>query len=115
MMDYSDTYWSAKADNEIVKELGRYIKKRRLALNFTQQDVADKAGVNRSTISQLEGGSSVNLITFIQVLRTLDQLSLLDGFKPSNEISPMLLAEADKKARQRATGSKKDSPPSYEW
>jgi transcriptional regulator with XRE-family HTH domain len=108
MMEYSNTYWSSKTDDTITAELGAFIKNRRLGLNLTQQGLATKCGVNRSTIGQIEGGAGVNLTTFIQVLRALDGLHLLDAFKPTDEISPILLAEAQKKMRQRASGAKSD-------
>lgn len=109
MTEYSNTYWSSKTDDAITVELGAFIKNRRLSLNLTQQDVATSCGVNRSTIGQIEGGAGVNLTTFIQVLRAIDGLHLLDTFKPTDEISPILLAEAQKKMRQRASQKPDDN------
>lgn len=38
------------------KELGEKIRSARKKLGFTQQDIATKSGVNKSTISEIENG-----------------------------------------------------------
>lgn len=114
-MEYSNTYWSSKTDDSIVADLGTFIKNRRLSRNLTQQDLANQCGVNRSTIGQIESGAGINLTTFIQVLRALDGLHLLDAFKPSDDISPILLAEAQKKTRKRASGTSNSDSQDSEW
>ena len=41
--------------------IGERIRKRRQELGLSQQELADKAGVNRPTISELESGKQLGL------------------------------------------------------
>ncbi len=65
------------SDSAIEKEIGGYFKKVRQQQRKTQQQVADAAGISRSTLSLLERGESGSLKTVIQVLRVLKQLQVL--------------------------------------
>lgn len=63
--------------------------------------MAKDAGISRSTLSLLERGEKVNLITLIQVLRVLDQLQVLEAFEVKQEISPLEYIKLQKKQPQR--------------
>ena len=63
--------------------------------------MAKAAGISRSTLSLLERGETVTLATFIQVLRVLDQLHVMNAFEIQQSISPLALAKAEKKKRKR--------------
>lgn len=93
-------------DNAILNQLGAFIKETRLSQNKTQQELATAAGVNRSTIVQLENGNSATLISFIQVLRALGKLDLFERFQQPTIISPFLLAKQELLKRKRATGKR---------
>lgn len=93
-------------DNAILQQLGAFIKEIRLSQNKTQQELATAAGVNRSTIVQLENGNSATLISFIQVLRALGKLDLFERFQQPTIISPLLLAKQELLKRKRATGKR---------
>lgn len=57
------------------KSIGENIATWRKLYGLTAEELADKAGVSRSTISKLENGdSSVNLATFLNVCRCFDSL-----------------------------------------
>lgn len=57
------------------KSIGENIATWRKLYNLTAEELADKAGVSRSTISRLENGDpSVNLATFLNVCRCFDSL-----------------------------------------
>lgn len=92
----------AMSDPANLKVLGDFIQKTRLQQNRTQQEVAEAAGVNRSTIVQIENGGGGTLLTFIQILRALEQLHLLKHFEIGNQISPLELAKIEQKKRKRA-------------
>jgi len=91
------------SDKAIINELGVRIKKLRLLKNFTQQELADRSGIGKSTLQKLEYGSSVSIITFIQVLRALKQLDALNNFLPEPGISPIELQKFEGKQRKRAS------------
>jgi len=90
------------SDDAIITKIGNFVKKERLNQNITQQKLADNAGINRTTLSELESGRRCNLITLIQVLRILNMLQLLDVFDYKKPVSPMLLAEMDAKYQIKA-------------
>lgn len=97
--------WAQLSDAAIVRHLGTFIKKTRLQKNYTQTQLATRAGLNRYTIGQIENGESITLSTLIQLLRALDSLYVLDQFSTSDEISPIEYAKLKKKERKRASGN----------
>lgn len=104
------------SDSAILVQLGTFIQKTRLSQNKTQQEVADAAGVNRSTLVQIEKGKGINMLSFIQLLRALELLHLLDVFTVKQELSPLKLAEMEMKTRQRARRkSEEDDKPESTW
>jgi transcriptional regulator with XRE-family HTH domain len=102
-MNNSSKLWYSMSDPAILKVLGNFIRRARLNQNRTQQDVSEAAGINRSTLVQIEQGNGSTLLSFIAVLRTLEQLHLLDVFEVKQELSPLQLAEIEMKNRQRAS------------
>jgi transcriptional regulator with XRE-family HTH domain len=87
---YADaSQWYAMSDPAILETLGAFIRKTRLEKNKTQQDIALAAGINRSTMVQLEKGGGATLVSFVQVLRALEQLHLLQAFQKQIQISPL--------------------------
>ena len=89
------------SDVAIVKHLGNFLKQVRIQQNKTQAQLAEDAGLNRWTISQIENGESITLMSLIQILRALDSLYVLDTFEISNEISPLEYAKLKKNQRER--------------
>ena len=71
-----------KSDLEILREIARRLKRRRLNLNMPQQELADRTGLNRATISGIEQGKPFGVMTLIQILRALDALEDLGSFVP---------------------------------
>lgn len=102
MTDISYRNWLSMSDDALAKQVGIFIKHHRLEQNKTQDLVAEAAGISRSTLSLLERGEPVTLSTLIQVLRTLDQLQVMEAFTIQQSISPIALAKAEKAKRKRA-------------
>ena len=105
-----------KSDQAILDELSQRIKRRRLNKNVTQQNLAKKAGLNRTTIRDVEQGKSFGMMTLIQVLRALEALEELEIFLPVQGVSPLQRVKMQGKVRKRAsskrTVTEKGSP---EW
>ena len=91
------------SDRAVLREIGQRLKKQRLRRNLTQQNLADQAGVSRTTISDMEQGSPFQVLTLIQALRALRSLEAIEGFLPDPGISPLQLARMKGKERQRAS------------
>lgn len=85
MMENTNIILHELSDRQILVELGRFIKTTRLQQNKTQQQIAEIAGVNRSTIVQIENGSGSTMLSFIQVLRALEELHQFKSKKPPSD------------------------------
>ena len=117
MMEKNIKYWHAMSDLALLELLGKFIQQTRLQQNKTQQQVATAAGINRSTIVKIEKGESGTMLSFLQILRALGQLQLLEHFEIKQQISPLQLAKLEQQKRQRAS-NKKNSPikkPKSDW
>jgi transcriptional regulator with XRE-family HTH domain len=117
MMEKSIKYWHAMSDPAMLVHLGEFVKQTRLQQNKTQQQVATAAGINRSTMVQIEKGAGGTLLSFIQILRALEQLQIFEHFEIKQQFSPLQLAKLEQNKRQRAS-TKKDSQnkkPKSDW
>lgn len=109
--------WAAMTDKAIVTHICLQLRQLRLDQNITQEQLAERSGLGRATISRIEKGQAVSLLTLVQLLRALNSLSLLDAFqRVTPEISPLQLLKEQKPPRYRASG-KKQTPDkgSSEW
>lgn len=100
---------NAKSDLEYLSQIGEFLKETRLELNLTQNIVAEKAGVDRTTLIKAERGDSINLLSLIQILRALGKLSVLENMKFIKQVSPIKMAELSMKKKMRASGGNKPS------
>src|SRR5690606_31304618 len=92
-----------------LKEVGEFVKARRIDLNFTQDDVAKRAAISRSTLSLLERGDNIALANLLKVLRVLEALYVFDRFRVTEPVSPIQLAKEDEKKRKRVSRKKKEN------
>ncbi|MFT5315281.1 MAG: putative transcriptional regulator [Candidatus Krumholzibacteriia bacterium] len=95
-----------QSDKAILAQMGQRLKQARLRRNISQKELADRAGLNRTTIGDLERGASASTLTLVQVLRALELLEELADFLPEPGPSPLELAKRQGKKRQRASGSR---------
>ena len=114
-MDISNLKWIAMSDTALAQTIGAFVKHHRLTQNKTQQQIADAAGINRSTLSQLEKGNAVTIATMLQVLRVLDLLRIMDAFKIQEQQSPIELAKREQQERKRASSKKQSDQPKSDW
>ncbi len=106
------------ADGEVLAELGRRLARSRLDRNWTQTELAQEAGVSRSTVRRLEAGESTQLTNLVRILRALGLLANLDALVPAPEVRPLQMLEREGRRRQRATGGRRKSTPrdsSWRW
>ena len=106
----------AKSDIAIVETIGAFIKHHRLEQNKSQEQLAKDAGINRSTVVDFEKGKTSKVITFIQLLRALNLLHIVEQFEIKQEISPIQLAKMELAKRKRASKKKRTkNKPKSTW
>lgn len=116
MMEKRSTDWFATSDQGLLTIIGQFIQETRLQQNKTQQQVAEAAGINRSTVSQIEKGHGGTLLSLLQVLRVLEQLPVLSAFEVEHKISPLQIARIEQHKRQRARNKDANDPtPKINW
>ena len=91
--------------NNLVGNLGQRLKQTRINASLTQKQLADIIGKSRTAIERAEKGKC-NLSTFVSILVALDADEQLDLFLPETPPSPILLAKAKGKKRQRASSKR---------
>ena len=94
-------------DEAILAELGGRLVQRRLALQFTQEMLAEQAGVSKRTVERVEAGATTQTSTLIRILRVLKLLDRLETLAPETGPRPMDLVRLKGKARKRASGKRK--------
>jgi transcriptional regulator with XRE-family HTH domain len=116
MMEKASNNWSELSDNTVMEVIGQFIRETRVQQNKNQQQVADAAGINRSTLSQIENGGGGTMLSMLQILRVLDQLRFLDYFQVQAKVSPIQLAKLEQKKRKRARNiNSADLTPLPDW
>ncbi len=93
------------SDESILDALGGRLAQRRLDLKLTQAAVAEQAGVSKRTVERMEAGATVQLSSFVRVLRALDLVKALDSLIPETGPRPMDLLKRKGKERKRVRSS----------
>lgn len=100
---------SLLSDVAILQEIGIFIKTKRIAQELTQEELAEKANISRSTLSLMEKGKNTVLINLVKVLRILEVLYVFEAFKDEQMISPLQLAKQDEQKRKRVSVKRKNN------
>ncbi len=93
-------------DSTLLQLIGQRLAQSRLALNLTQQQLADQAGLGLRTVQRLESGAvATQLSGFLRVCRVLGLIEGLDALLPPVASSPMAqLKQQHSGQRKRASG-----------
>ncbi len=98
------------SDEAVLSEIGRRIQRQRLDQNVTQAAVARVSGVSTPTVQRLEGGSSVQLVSLLRILRALGLLEQIETLVPPPSVRPMELLEREGQRRRRASREQAAEP-----
>jgi transcriptional regulator with XRE-family HTH domain len=94
-----------RSDLDVLERIGQRIAAWRLNKNFTQDQLADAAGLGLRTIQRLESGAAAtHLSGFVRVCRVLGLLDHVNALVPEPAPSPIAQLKLGKQRRQRATG-----------
>ncbi len=93
-------------DKAIAKELGARLKKLRLNKDYSQKNIASRAGISITAVQGAEKGETT-ILTIIKIMRVLGALDQLEAFIPEPQISPIALSKLEGKKREKASGKRK--------
>jgi transcriptional regulator with XRE-family HTH domain len=68
---------------DILRDLGRRIRNRRIAANLTQGQLAKQAGVARRTITRMEAGENIGIEPIVRVALALDATAEFGALFPT--------------------------------
>ena len=102
-----------KGYQKYIKELGKKIKLYRISKEMSQQDLADKTGVSKRSLSRLEQGESVNVDILFKILLALDLGNNIELLVPDQTRRPSYYLEKkdDRQKRVRKKIEKKE----FKW
>lgn len=104
--------WSNDNFYKILEKIGSSLKGRRVQMNLSQEELAQKSGVSASSIARLETGKgNISLLNLLSLLKELDLLKEFQLTFRDPHLSLALLAKSKtKKLRQRVRKQRKTSP-----
>jgi len=101
---------NSNSDEAILAEVGQRISRRRLAMQMTQAELAEQAGIGKRTLERVEAGLTAQFSTMIRIFRVLGLLPKLDQMLAEPRMRPLEAAARKGKARQRASSQSKPKP-----
>ncbi len=95
MIDYFMT------NKALLQYVGKQMRQMRINARLSQQDLADRSGVSRATVVQVESGKGTKMESVIALLRAMNKLELLNNFETQAVTSPLLIAKQEGKTPKR--------------
>jgi transcriptional regulator with XRE-family HTH domain len=81
---------------ELQEELGRRLRQLRLSRNLDQRTIAEKAGITRGALQNLEGGHGSSVQTLLRTLKALNYLEGIEILAPEPTVNPLALLRSSK-------------------
>lgn len=103
-----------KSPEELQIELGRSMRQLRLSRNIDQRAAAEKAGVTRAALQNLEAGRGSSVKTLLRVLKALNYLEGIEILAPQPTVNPLALLKTKtppQRARHRRSPRPKRAKP----
>jgi transcriptional regulator with XRE-family HTH domain len=96
-------HWQQHSDQQLKLMWGNKLKQLRVDLNFSQEELAIKTGMSRSSIAAIEKGRNFSIGSLIAILRVFEMLDKIEFFlkEEKPELTPMQLYELQRKKRKR--------------
>lgn len=106
--------FSIASSEMIISGLCKRLDEIRLSRNISQTDLAEEAGVSRSTMTRMADGKPISLDSFVRVMIALRLTDHLAALLPDPSIRPIERVQMDGTERQRASARKDDASP-WKW
>lgn len=105
--------YKQKDYREYIRELGQKIKTYRIMKELSQQDLEDKTGVSKRSISRLEQGESVQVDNLFKILLALDLGDNIELLVPDQTKRPSFYLEKTDNKPKRVR--KKTEKNEFKW
>ena len=91
------------SDKELIRKWGEKLKALRIEAGLSQTELAEKTGMSRSSIAEIEKGRNFSIASLISISRSLDFLNEFEFFfkEEEHELTPMEIYEREKKKKKR--------------
>ncbi len=107
--------FSLASAQTIIDMLGRQLNEIRLSQNLSQEQLAERAGVSRSTLTRLADGRPISLDSFVRVVQALGLSDHLAALLPDPSVRPVERVRYDGVERQRASGQRSSARTAWTW
>lgn len=101
-------------EKTILRELGSRLKQHRIAMDMTQQELAEKCGISISTEMRIENGEDSKLSNYIKILTVLGLVDNFDMLIPEAQSDYKALFE-ERVVRKRASKKRNSAPTTWVW
>ena len=102
-----------KSYQEYIVELGKKIKTYRIMKELSQEDLSDKTGISKRSISRLEQGESIQMDNLFKILIALDLGDNIDLLVPDQTKRPSFYLDFSDSAPKRVR--KKTKKSTFKW
>lgn len=102
-----------KSYQEYITVLGQRIKAYRIACEMSQQDLEDKSGVSKRSISRLEQGESIQMDNLFKILIVLGLGENIELLVPDQTIRPSYYLTNMQKPQRVRKKAKERNP--FKW
>ncbi len=100
--------WIFLTEPEILKEIGKRLKRIRIQHNLTQTELGEEVGLSVSTISLIEQGKSTTVESLIRILSRLNRIKEFESvFSVGENLELKLKFQRAKLKSERQRASKK--------
>jgi len=100
--------WLFLTESEILKEIGKRLKKIRVQHNLTQKELSKEVGLSVSTISLIENGKPTSVESLIRILIRLNRIKDFESvFRVGENLELKLKFEKAKLKSERKRASRK--------
>ena len=103
-----------KGYQEYIKELGQKIKTYRIMNEMSQQDLEDKSGVSKRSISRLEQGESVQVDNLFKILISLGLGDNIELLVPDQTKRPSYYLQKEE-GRPKRVRKKTEKKNGFKW
>jgi len=102
-----------KEYQDYIRELGKKIKTYRILKEMSQQDLENKTGVSKRSISRLEQGESVQVDNLFKILLALDLEDNIELLVPDQTKRPSFYLEKSESKNKRVR--RKTEKHDFKW